>query len=468
MINPVSSLAQMEMQLYGGMRNNPSAPSFYNNYCGTTAYNNGYNYFNNSMYQNYGGVPQVYGNTPQVYGGVPQNYNYANPQNYGNPTSFGQTIPQAYMDTTMQNVGEQGGQNPTIFQGLSKSESDALVKTYQQGLEPEQAFKAAVITGTGSAILMQNPRILAHPWNSIKTFIGFGGRGDTNAMFDFAKNSKLEGLWKDNSYLMEEAFAQMNRTEARSLSKLGLFRKSYSPEEYKQLKEIMEKALKSGKADEIAKATETLRHAQVNNGGLFRLFKGNNTPTIDSRIQDTAKIAENAERLVKTKNMTYKEAFNQAGGKLGLALGAMELIGDVGKIKTAFEEDKKTGFKQLGQSVIKAGISTLSWNGGEALGIWGASKLTPMIAKAVGGKWATIIGAVARPLCGLFCNWLGRKAAKKLVGENVANKIEAKRAAETNEGQLQIVENVLSRAQSGEKIDPKALEAVQKLYTMYA
>ena len=57
-------------------------------------------------------------------------------------------------------------------------------------------------------------------------------------------NYKDSKLWKDHSYIMEEAFSQMNRTEARSMSKFGLFRGQYSAEEYKKLSDIMEKALK--------------------------------------------------------------------------------------------------------------------------------------------------------------------------------------------------------------------------------
>ncbi len=451
MVSPVSSLANMEMQLYGGLRTNPNAPSLYNNYCGTSAYNYGYNY----MTPNYNTLPQY------------NNYGYNT--GYASNTNFGQTIPQAYLNTdtqaTVQNGTQQATQNQTIFQGLTQSETKALVDTYQKSLDPEQAFRGAVIGGALSTAITMNPRIIAHPVNTLKTFFSLGKSGDTNKMFQSIAKSDL---WKNNSYIMEEAFSQMNRTEARSLSKLGLFRKQYSAQEYSKLKDIMQKAIDSSDVKEIAKATETLRSAQVNNGGLFSFFKGKNTPTAATGMANTTAIQDATNKLLKSSNMTYKQAFEVAGGKFGLLIGGIEFLGSIGKIKTAFEEDKKTGLKQLGQTTVKSVVGAFAWQGGEALGIWGASKLTPMIASKFGGKWATIAAVIARPLCGLFCNWLGRKAAKKVVGQDVADKIQARKAAETNEGQMEIVQTVLAQAQNGQKVDPQALQAIQKLYTMYA
>jgi hypothetical protein len=256
------------------------------------------------------------------------------------------------------------------------------------------------------------------------------------------------------------------------MSKLGWFRKQYTPEEYKQLKGIMDKALKSGDIDEIAKATETLRHAQSSNGhipGFIDKLRGKTSSTVATRLADTTTIANNTSKLLsEAKGMTYTQAWNRVGGKWGLAFGAIDLIGSVGKINAAFQEDTSTGMKQLGQSVVKAGARTVGWQAGEALGVWGASKLTPMIAKAVGGKWATLIGAIARPVCALATSWLSSKVARWIVGDDVANKIQAEKESQTKEGQQKIVENIVDRIKSGEKVDIQTQQALEKLIPMYA
>ena len=292
-------------------------------------------------------------------------------------------------------------------------------------------------------------------------------------MFEAVKNNgALSKLWDKNAYIMEEAFAQMNRTECRSMGKLGWFRKQYSADEYKQLKGIMDKALKSGDIDEIAKATETLRHAQASNGyipGFIDKLRGKTSSTVASRLADTKVITDNTAKLLsEAKGMTYKQAWNRVGGTFGLAFGALELLGNLGKINTAFQEDTTTGMKQIGQTTVKVAARTVGWQAGEALGVWGANKLTPMIAKSFGGKWATVIGAIARPVCALATSWLSSKVARWIVGDDVANKVQAKKATETPEGQQMMVQDIIGRMQAGEKIDVPTQQALQKLMTMYA
>jgi hypothetical protein len=442
MVSPISSLSNMEMQLYGGMNYNSAAPSYANNYCGTSNYNTATSY------------------------GLPANYNTTG-------TNFGQVIPQQYMNQSAQmpQSAEQIQTQPeTIFQGLTQTEQNALVNTYKKGLEPPEQL--ALCSGVIMQGLMMNPRVVAHPINTFKTF--FNGASDTNKMFEAVKNgnSTLSKMWDKNAYIMEEAFAQMNRTECRSMSKLGWFRKQYSADEYKQLKDIMDKALKSGNIDEVAKATETLRHAQSSNGyipGFIDKLRGKTSSTVASRLADTKVIQANTTKLLEeAKDMTFKQAWNRVGGKWGLAFGAIDLIGSAGKINAAFQEDTATGMKQLGQSIVKAGARTVGWQAGEALGVLAANKLTPTIAKNFGGKWGTLFGALARPVCALATSWLSSKVARWIVGDDVANKVQAKKATETPEGQQMMLQNILGRIQAGEQVDAPTQQALQKLMTMYA
>ena len=460
MVAPISSLSNMEMQLYGGYGNSTNAPSYVNGYQASSATMNPYTM---PMFNGYNNYPNYYGNP-----------------SYNNGT-FGQNIPQSYTTNSNQysqntQVNTSNVQPTTIFQGLTQAEQKALVNTYRKGLEPPEQL--ALASGVGMQTIMMNPRIIAHPKNTIKAFFNLKGAGDTNKMFEAVKKGgKLTDLWKENAYIMEEAFAQMNRTECRSMDKWGWFRKQYSPDEYKQLKDIMQKALKSGDIKEIAEATEKLRHAQSSNGKIPAFLdkvRGKESSTVASKLAESDVIKKNTSELLKQaealspKGMTYVQAWNRVGGKWGLVFGGVEILGSAGKIKTAFEEDTTTGFKQLGQSIVKAGASAVGWQAGEALGVWGATKLTPMIAKRFGGKWATIVAALARPIGALAAHWLSRKTAKAIVGEDVANKIEANKTAQTQDGQQMIVQNIIGRMQAGEQVDPQTQQALQKLTTMYA
>ena len=209
MIAPISSLSNMEMQLYGGKNFGTSVPSYTNNYCGSSTFNN--TFCANPYYGTY-------------------NAGMTMPSN----TNFGQTIPQNYSNQYAQyasniskqpSVNQNVAQPKTIFQGLTQSEQKALVNTYKKGLEPPEQL--ALGSGVAMQAIMMNPRVIAHPKNTLKTFFKAGS--DTNKMFEAVKKGgKLTELWKDNAYIMEEAFAQMHRTECRSMDKWGWFRKQYT------------------------------------------------------------------------------------------------------------------------------------------------------------------------------------------------------------------------------------------------
>ena len=192
MVLPISQLQNMEMQLYGGFGTNVNAPSYLNNYC------TGYNF----------SMPAFNG------------YNYAN------SSSFGQTIPSNYAVSTQQpaQVLQQTAQN-SVFQGLTKAEREAIVDYYAKNLEPSQSLMNAATLGALGTVIMTNPRIIAHPINYFTTT--FGKESVVKNMFKGVKESgnPLNELWKNNSMIMEEAYSQMHRAEARSKWKIGAFRK---------------------------------------------------------------------------------------------------------------------------------------------------------------------------------------------------------------------------------------------------
>ena len=401
-LSSIQSLMNMEMALYGGFNMNSNAPSYANGY---------------GMY-----------NQPSFYG-YPSGYNYNNAYYYNNSfannnTIFGQNIPQQYYNQTQGQIS----QPTTIFQGLSATEQNALIDSYASNLEYDQKLLPAIGSSVAMGAVMLNPCILRHPFKTI----GVAIKGDTVNMFKDAKKAgtAMNDLWSKNHYVMEEARRAMNKIELRHKSKfkLGLFKEPFKVDEYKILKDRMEDAIKLNNIDDIAKAAETLNHANVNNGKLPKLWswiRGKKVASVGSRMKETKVIGESASKLLNFNNMTFRKAFERSGGKLGLAFGALELLLNMGKIKTAFEKDNKTGMKQLGQTTVKAAANTAGWMLGETAAIWGFAKVGATIGTALGPGIGTAIGAIVGMVGGSIGALLFNKGAKAIVGDDVANKLEA-------------------------------------------
>lgn len=443
MVAPVQSLMNMEMALYGGMGSNYNVPSFYNNYMGSSQWNS-------------------------------PSYNL---QNAYNPT-FTQQIPNGYANPAVQH-------NAVASQGLSQQQVDALGKAYAEHIDPTQSLFNAVLMGGVSGALMTNPRILAHP---INTFKGFG---DVKKMFSTVKTegSVLNKLWKDNSNVMQEAYAQMHRASSRANSKLGLFRKTFSDSDYKLLKDTMQKALDSGDVKEIAKATESLKLAYVNDGFISRGWNKvsgylKKVPLIGGFINDakpktvaealgkTDVIAKNADELMKFNKMTLGKAFTKTGGWIGLAFGALEILGGLSKFRAAKaqdEENAKNGQKtnlhgkQVKQTVVKALANTVGYAAGETLGIWAFSKWGAAIGTAVAPGVGSAIGAVVGFFGGALGTWALGGLAKKLVGRDVMAEEEGKKKVQTAEGQAELLQLVAQKAQNGGNVTQAEMSAVQQI-----
>lgn len=445
MIIPINSLMNMEMQLYGGLGMNAAAPSYLNGYRGAS---------NNSIYS-----PSFYGyGNNSIYS--PSFYGYGN-----NGTIFGQNIPSQYKT---QNSSVPAG---TPFQGLTNQQVNAITDYYVKNLEPSESLANAAIMGTAFGTIMANPRTIVHPWNSLRSF------GDVKEMFKGVKvdGSDMNKLWKDYNVVMEEAYSQMQRATARSKSRwtCGLFRKGYTQNEYNELKKIMQEALDSKDINKIAEATEKLRHAYSNNGhipGLWDKIRGKKSSTVASRLADTTTITNNAKTLMSYNKMTLSKAFKKAGGKLGLAFGLIEILMNIPKIQAGYAKDEENaklgiksnnGGKQLAQTSVKAVCNTVGWAAGETLAIWGFAKAGAAIGTALGPGIGTIAGATIGFLGGSIGMWLGGKLGKGLMGNDVANKIEAEKLTQTSEGQIQLLQHTLEQAQSGAKMDVNTQQALQ-------
>ena len=464
MITPINGLQNMEMMLYGGSTAFNGAPSMHNNYCAQPVQQT------NPFYGNYAGYPQTYAN-----------YGYQYPQTQQSVQQAAQ-LPQTYANWGSQSIPQQA----TTFNGLTQKETQAITDFYAKNLEPSESFKSALFMGGIFGAMTVNPRSIVHPWNFVKASVWKDkttGVNELKEMFKGVKDPKdpLHKLWKEHSHIMEEAYAQTHRARSRSYKKLGLFRARYTDVQYKKLMQEMQKALATGNIDEIAKATEALRYAYCRNGKIFQGIDWVRTKIFrqPSKLQDplemlknTAEIDKNAATLIGRKNMTFGKAFEKAGGKLGLAFGAIEILMNMGKIQTAFQKDKEDqangikdknlGWKQLGQTTVKAAANAGGWMLGETAAIWAWSKAGASIGTAVGPGVGTLIGAVVGFVGGSLSMWLAGRATKAIVGEDVANKIEAEKMAKTEEGQTELLKTALEAVKKGQPMDGATQAALQK------
>lgn len=451
MVTSISNLSNMEYQLYGGrsLALNSNVPNYMNNYSMPLLNTYGVNNYYNPVMTGYNGTQTSFGQN------IPTNY-----------TSAATNIANASNNTQAQVSG-------SIFKGLNQQETQALKDCYVKGQEPSEGLMGAAFGGVTMG-LMNNPRYLAHPINTIM------GSHNIKSMFSGIKGTGvLNKLWTDpkTNNVIREAYFQMNKASSRAAGwKFGLFRKRYTEAEYNTLKGIMEKALKSGDVNEIAKASETLKNAYTTNGHIPTLWnkakawvKGEKYKPVDiltktNNADEIAKISNNAKSLVEQSSKTsFTDILKKGGGvKGGMFMAAFELILSWGKIKTAFSKDSETGWKQVGQTTVKAAGNATGWMLGEAAGIWAATATCAKIGTMFGPGVGTLVGGLLGLVGGSIGMWAMSKVTKGLVGEDVASKVEAENLAQTNEGQTQLLQFAAQQAQDG-KADIQTQQALLKV-----
>lgn len=477
---PIQALSNMEYSLYGNTSafGNTAVPSMYNNYCAQS----------NSLY----GYMNPYMNPYGMYGSY--------------SPSFGQNV-NPYSSYINQNTQE-NTQNSSVFAGLNKTEQEALVKDYTKSLAPSESFVGAATGATVFSVLF-HPRVIAHPYNTYKSF------GNTKTLFaDVAKEgTKLAEGWAQpgTNKILRDAYTAMNRIDARSFKKEGLhiWRKPITKDEYKELKDIMDQALKNfdmnneASVKKLMEATETLNQANIKDGfvakggnwiqNVWRRIRGkepinvssvreaiDNKDAIKKAVDETYKAAVGGEQIAAKGGIeaakalqsgkTYLQTLKTSSGGIGGAIFmlALEFFGSKDKIKSAFNKDKETGWKQVGQTTVKGLGSAVGWAAGDALGVWGCAKLFSKLGTKVKPGVGTAIGAIAGMVVGSIGSWLTGKVTTKIVGQDVGDKVQAEQLAKTDEGQVQLLQNTIQRMQKGEKVDPQAQQAVYKVIQQYS
>ena len=368
----------------------------------------------------------------------------------------------------------------TSFGGaLTEKETQALTDCYVN--TPSQSVLGAAGGGALFGII-NNPRLIVHPWNSIKA------TSATEKMFKAVteKGSALNQLWTnpETNDLMREAYFRMHKIEARNMSKLSAIRRRLKSEDYQNLKKIMEDALATGNKEEIAEATAKLQQAYINDGWIskpigklvdkFKKWRGRPTKprTVAEALADTETIAATKNSLLSTgKDVTIKDFMKKHAsmkGVIGFAL--FDFAFGIGNIKRAFAKDRENrengiytnyGLKQLGQTTVKGLGSGIGWGVGEALANfsfskWGTkigSKARPWIGAGLGGVVGVVGGSVGLMILG--------RITKALVGNDIGEKIAAEDMAKTPEGQIKLLQGVYEKAKKGEA-SPEAQAALQK------
>jgi len=433
-IPAVSSLANMEYALYGGRSGlDMNVPSFTNGYKGST---------NNSIFNPYG----LYGS-----------YNPSFTGTY-NQTGFGQNIPSSYAQQS-----PQSGQstNTSFQQGFTQEDVDKLADYYAKNNALEEGLMGAAAGGL-SWMAFEHAQSIFHPINAWK------GLKSANEIF---KNVPKE-FAKQNATLLQEANIAVQQTVRDTGSKWWYskwLRKPLNEADIKPLVEEMRTAVNNGDVEAIAKATERLQGARGMDGRIAGTLTGKKT-VAERLTSKSGEIETKAKELVEMNSSVISNNFGSllksTFKKDFMGFMVFETLFNAGKIITAFKEDTTTGLKQTGQSLGKSALGTAGWCAGRAAGIWLGAKVGASIGMA-GGPVGAGIGALIGFTVGSIGMWAGHKLGNAILGHDVADKVEAKNMARTQEGQTQLLQFAAQKAQEG-KTDNQTNQVLYKALSMYA
>ena len=415
----------------------------------------------------------IYGQYPNsIYNNPYMNYGYNNyaPAQYPQYPQYTQ-YPQQNQQN-QQNLINQANNTANNQQNLlTEQDVNSLTEDYKKSLSPSEGLFSCIFGGAGFAAL-SNPRLFAHPYNTYKS------HKVVKEAFKDVKiaDSKLNSLWlqPENSNILREAYLMLHKTEARKMSKLGAFRKTYSEEDAKLISKIQKElkiALKKGNMGKITECTAKLRHSYVSDGFIAKgfnkvkgLFGAKKPATVAEALKDKEGINKVLTGLNESKATKFSKILKRGGGiKGGVLFAVIELLTNFDKIKTAFSKDSSTGMKQTSQTIVKATGNAAGWALGEAASTWAFTKWGAKIGSKIHPVVGTLIGGAVGLVGGSLGMWLTGKLTKGLVGKDVADDIKAKELANTSEGQMQLLQNTIERIQSGEKVSPEAIATVQKL-----
>lgn len=430
----INNLANMEFMLYGSRSGmNMNCPSVYNGY-----------YVPNSVFGNpYGMYAQSKNPTFNGY----------------NNTGFGQNIPSNYA----QNTGSQTQSENTSFQqGITQEDMDKLADYYAKNNVLEEGFTGA-LTGGLSWMAFEHAQSIFHPKNATR------GVKAANAIF---KNVPKE-FAKTNAALLQEAQIAVQQA-VRDTGKKGWWSKWLrNPLDKKAIDPLvkdMERAVASRKVDKIAEATARLQAARGMDGRIAGALTGRKTVAerlkskADTILKDKNNLVSMNKSVI-TKN--FGELVKSSFKKDFVGFMIFETIFNAGKIMTACQKDTKTGVEQTTQSLGKSALGTAGWCLGRAAGTWLGAKAGAAIGSMICPGAGTAVGALIGFTVGSVGMWAGHKLGNKIFGTDVADKVEAQEMAKTREGQTELLQFAVQKAQEG-KTDAGTNKIVYKALNAYA
>lgn len=441
---PISSLANMEYMLYGGMLGaNPNCPSYANGYM---ASNNMYsNMYNPYVYNNYA-MPGVNGGVNGVNGGVSGINNTSAPASANNTDIFTQA----------------SADNKTVQQDL-----DTLGKFYEDGQSMVQTW-GSLPMAAGMIAFTENPQAIKHFWNSSKAI------GVTNKVFDM-KNPAIKALWEKNPVIMQRAYGQMHAINRAAESKLpvigGWFKKQLDGQTREALEKRMKEALKTGDMKTIARATEELKASRYMDGAIptgwrklkkslgFKVTERTPLSQIDLKKAQIDKGVE-----IATASKCGFGGLVKQGLKEGKTFALFSTIIELPKIISAYQNGgTSAALTQTAQTGIRAAADGIGWTLGRAAGTAIGTKVGAAIGTAVCPGLGTAVGAILGFVGGAAGSILASKITHKLMPTDKATELEAKKLKSTPEGQSQLLTMVLQKAQAGEKIPDNVAQAALRL-----
>ncbi len=419
-IPSINTLANMEYMLYGGTSGSrANCPSYSNGYCSQGAYNS---------------TPYGYGYP--AFGSVYPNY-YTN----NNSSSIMNGNSSAL---STQGLSSQGtsAQSTSFQQGITQEDIDKLADYYAKNNVLEEGFLGAAGGGL-SWMAWEHAQSLVHPLNANKGF---------KAAEEIFKNVPKEFM-KKNPVLSQEAWRVLQQATRDTESKWftsGWLRKPIPKADIQPYIDNLKNALAGGKVDEVAKATVELDAARGMDGKLAGLISKKRT--VAERIAqktESGEIAKNTANLINISQGGFGSLVKSTFKKDFVGFMAIEALGNAGKIFTAFGKDTETGVKQTGQSLGKSALGVTGWCLGRAAGTWLGAKAGAVIGSAICPGAGTVAGAVIGFVVGSIGMWAGHKLGNWILGQDVADKVEAEKLAKSPQGQAQLLQFAAQKAQEG-------------------
>lgn len=421
----------------------------------------GYNYGGGlgclNMYNGYMGTSN--------FGINPYMMNYYNPSFYGYGNYNQDVFTQANDATRIYNQNKtvqdsyQGNSqvdwNNPQFKGLTQDDMNKLADYYAKNNALEEGLAGAAAGGL-SWMAFEHAQSIFHPKNAWK------GLKAAQEMF---KDVPKEFASK-NAALLQDAQIAVQQV-VRDTGKKGWWSKWIRNPLDKQaidpLLNEMKTAVQHGNVEKIATATERLQAARGMDGRITGALTGRKT--VAERLASKAdKIKKDAGELVNINNSVITKNFGsllKSSFKrdfVGFML--FETVFNIGKIMTAFQKDTKTGVEQTCQSLGKSAVGTAGWCVGRAAGALLGAKVGASLGIA-GGPLGAGVGALIGFTVGSIGMWAGHKLGNWIFGHDVADKVEAQNLAQTKEGQTQLLQFAMQKAQEG-KTDAQTNQIVYK------